>query len=162
MGVPRPIRGTAVISEDGRYRYDLTRTWGDGPRVCFVMLNPSTADATEDDRTIGRCVGFAASWGLDGLVVVNLFAYRAMRAIALLQVDDPVGPENDAYIAQAHQSSAFTVVAWGAHAAIAGRDRAVVELLNGELKCVGTTKDGSPRHLLYARGSLAPVAWPAL
>jgi len=36
------------------------------------MLNPSTADETDDDRTIGRCVAFAQTWGAGGIVVCNL------------------------------------------------------------------------------------------
>jgi hypothetical protein len=56
-------RGTAVISDCGRYRYSLTRSWADGDnRVVFVMLNPSTADAEVDDPTIRRCIGFAKAW----------------------------------------------------------------------------------------------------
>lgn len=41
------------------------------------MLNPSTADAEIDDPTITRCIGFAKSWGFGGLMVGNLWAYRA-------------------------------------------------------------------------------------
>ena len=70
--------GAAGISECGCYRYWLTRTWN--PRratLCWVLLNPSTADADRDDPTIRRCQGFARSWGYGGIVVVNLFAYRA-------------------------------------------------------------------------------------
>jgi hypothetical protein len=41
----------AVISNCGRYRYLLRRTWDAGrPRILFVMLNPSTADADNDSH----------------------------------------------------------------------------------------------------------------
>lgn len=48
----------AVISDCGQYRYALSRGgWMGGKgTVLFVMLNPSTADASEDDPTIRRCV----------------------------------------------------------------------------------------------------------
>lgn len=45
----------------------------------FVGLNPSTADETEDDQTIRRCVGFAMDWGYGGLCMGNLFAIRATK-----------------------------------------------------------------------------------
>lgn len=72
------MRSHAVLSEDGVYRYRLTREWGENldacKRVCFVMLNPSTADASKDDPTIRKCIGFATRLGFDALEVVNLFA----------------------------------------------------------------------------------------
>jgi len=36
----------AIISDCGQYRYRLSRRWGVAPAAMFVMLNPSTADAT--------------------------------------------------------------------------------------------------------------------
>ena len=78
MSGPEITLSEAVISQDERHRYSLTRRWGDGPRVCcWIMLNPSTADATTDDPTIRRCIGFTHAWGYDALTVVNLYAWRA-------------------------------------------------------------------------------------
>ena len=78
MSGPEITLSEAVISQDERHRYSLTRRWGDGPRVCcWIMLNPSTADATTDDPTIRRCIGFTHDWGYDALTVVNLYAWRA-------------------------------------------------------------------------------------
>jgi hypothetical protein len=44
--------------------------------LVFVMLNPSTADASKDDATIRRCIGFAKQLKFGGIKVVNLFAFR--------------------------------------------------------------------------------------
>ena len=78
MSGPEITLSEAVISQDERHRYSLTRRWGNGPRVCcWIMLNPSTADATTDDPTIRRCVRFTQAWGYDALTVVNLYAWRA-------------------------------------------------------------------------------------
>jgi Protein of unknown function (DUF1643) len=59
-----PLEQNAVISACGRYRYLLTRQVASGGRrTTFIMLNPSTADASNDDPTIRRCIGFAQRWG---------------------------------------------------------------------------------------------------
>ena len=145
---------------DCTYRWSLWRSWnstGD-PRVCtFVMLNPSTADGHRDDPTIRRCVGFARREGFTGIHVVNLFALRATNPKELKAAHDPVGSGNDCVILDAVRSSEFTVAAWGRHGPLSGRDKAVLELLEGyPIWCLGTTKKGQPRHPLPVRKS-APM-----
>jgi hypothetical protein len=149
---------SAIISNCGQYRYRLDRP-GDftatrGPAV-FIMLNPSTADATTDDRTIGRCRAFAQAWGCNGLVVANLYAFRATRPADLWLAPDPVGPENDEYLLQVAAEAGQIVCAWGADAR-ADRVAAVTSMLvdaGAVLRCLGTTKlTGAPRHPLYVRG----------
>lgn len=141
--------GDALISACGRYRYTLTREWGTGPQACWIMLNPSTADAFKDDATICVVVGRSRRAGWGSLVIVNLFAYRATEPKALRSAADPVGPENDVHIAGAVRRAAVVVVAWGTQGAYLGRDRAVLGTLIGrELLSVGRTKDGHPRHPL--------------
>src|SRR3954454_15761859 len=89
------LEQNAVISACGRYRYLLSRQVGPGLRTAtFIMLNPSTADATNDDPTIRRCIGFARQWGCGRLAVLNLFAVRATDPAEMKRADDPVGPEN--------------------------------------------------------------------
>lgn len=153
----------ARISEDGKYRYALTRIWDrDRLPVCFVMLNPSTADAEEDDPTIRRCVSFAKREQHGGLIVVNLFAYRATEPKALLSADDPVGPEND--LAIQHLCHTFrTVFAWGAERwpLVRRRSAAVRGMLTPPFSCLGVTRDGHPRHPLYLSGATRIVEWPA-
>jgi hypothetical protein len=144
----------AVI--DGEYRYWLARTWSnDLPPVTFVMLNPSTADGTYDDPTIRRCIGFAREWGYGGIVVVNLFAYRATYPRELSIVPDPVGPDNDAYIEMA--ACHRTVVAWGAQKTH-GRDLHVATLLTDPL-CLGRTKRGAPLHPLFVPHGTPLIPW---
>lgn len=97
--MPGPSAHDAVLSTCGRYRYRLTRTWSQNrPPATFIMLNPSTADAHEDDKTIRRCIGYARRWGLGGLVVVNLYGYRSTNPDELWKVEDPVGPDNDHHL----------------------------------------------------------------
>ena len=52
------LENDAVISDCGKYRYLLRRTWDHGkPRALLVMLNPSTADATIDDADVYLSLG---------------------------------------------------------------------------------------------------------
>lgn len=85
-----PDGGAAIA---GEYRYKLWRVTGaPGTSVAlFVMLNPSTADATDDDPTIRRCIRFARDWGHARLLVANLYALRATDPRALSRHPDPVG-----------------------------------------------------------------------
>jgi hypothetical protein len=144
---------SAVFSEDMTYRYKLTRTWGtSGTHAVWVMLNPSTADARQDDPTIRRCTAFTKAWGLDGLVVVNLFALRATDPVELLGHPAPVGEANDRFIRDAVHPWSVVVAAWGTHKIAAARARAVLGILTAQtdaVGCLGVTKDGRPRHPLY-------------
>lgn len=151
---PNKVRITerdACLSDDGVYRYHLTRRWaGAGGDLLWVMLNPSTADADTDDHTIGRIVTYSRDWGAASLTVVNLFAYRAAQPADLARAADPVGPLNLDHLHDALRTHDVIVTAWGdvprplltrrppfeAWAAAAGR----------RLWCLGTTTKGSPRH----------------
>lgn len=158
-------RKSAVISECGRYRYALLRRWGDAPTFAtFVLLNPSTADAEQDDPTIRRCIGFAKAWGLAALRVVNVYALRSTDPEALRRADDPVGPLNDRYLTRhaeaARDEGMPLVAAWGAHAD-PNRVRQVLALPGmTALTALGTTKDGHPRHPLYLPAAAARHPWP--
>lgn len=146
---------------DGPYRYLLTRDTGllSSGRVLFVMLNPSVADASQDDPTIRRCVGFASSWGYRHLDVVNLFAWRAtdpadLEAQAAAGVD-VVGPGNDSIIGAAIERADRVVAAWGWRAP-RGRAADVVGAILSRGKpiwCLGRCNSGDPRHPLYVRST---------
>lgn len=139
----------AVLSPCQRYRYQLTRTWDEKlPAVAFVGLNPSTADANIDDPTVRRCIGFARDWGFGALVLVNLFALRSTEPSKLYSACEPVGPENDRWLQLAGDNAETVVAAWGVHGELHGRCRAVQRLF-ANLKCLGKTRDGHPRHPLY-------------
>ena len=146
-----PMHRTACLSADARYRYLLTRTWQpDLPTVCFVMLNPSTADAEADDPTIRRCIDFARRWGFGSLNVVNLYAYRTASPAELAAAAEPVGPENDAYVGATCANASLIVAAWGAMAPDMQRKFVALSGIKN-LKCLGLTQNGEPRHPLYVR-----------
>ena len=165
------VHRSAEISECGRYRWWLRRSWqlwndmgehvtGKGV-CCFVMLNPSTADALQDDPTIRRCIDFARRWQYDTLVVRNLFAYRATDPKELLNPNVDVVGGNRAEIELTTALTANMVIAaWGAGAPF-GRGERVLKLWRDtfpkkEIYCLGKTKNGHPRHPLYVAGSTRP------
>jgi hypothetical protein len=156
------IVSSAQIDATGRYRYTLTRIWSEErPSILWIMLNPSTADATQDDSTIRRCVGFTRSWGYGGLMVANLFALRATDPVELSRCDDPVGPENDAVLCREAGRVPLVVAAWGTGGALRGRGDYVRELLACPLHHLGLTRQGFPRHPLYVRADSRPENWVA-
>lgn len=139
----------ATFSADRSYRYTLSRIWDDSrPLVLFIGLNPSTADEHRDDPTIGRCCSFAQDWGMGGIVMVNLFAWRATRPEELRLAKDPIGPENDQRVKQALTQCPLRVACWGNHGRYLGRDAAVLQQLPVPIWCLGQTKQGQPCHPL--------------
>lgn len=150
---------TASFSPCRAYRYDLTRSWYEGyGEVAFIGVNPSTADETKDDPTIRRCIGFAKSWGFSGLHMLNLFAFRATDPKDMKKADDPIGPDNDAYILSVANECTAIIAAWGVNGTHRGRDKQVRELVK-DLNVLRLTKAGHPCHPLYLPKTLGFERW---
>lgn len=156
----------AIFSSCGTYRYVLRREWSPGhQRACFVMLNPSTADAVDNDPTIRKCIGICWRQGWGGFSVVNLFAARSSKPSDLLLFADPIGPDNDRWIQREAENADRVIVAWGAHGE--KWSRRVADVFALLAKCVDAprlvslalTESGQPWHplmLAYDRVALAP------
>lgn len=153
--------GDAVLSDCGRYRYQLRRRVkgpsGRHGTVLFVCLNPSTADARLDDPTTRKLLGFTERWGFSDYTLCNLFAFRATDPAVLSIPDDPVGPDNDRVIAESFHGVDRIVFAWGSHppvrSLIVARALAVSQAMMAVRTaplplCLGRCKDGAPRHPL--------------
>lgn len=157
------LEDNAVISACGRYRYLLTRQVGPGSRTAtFIMLNPSTADATINDNTIRRCIDFARRWGCGRLAVLNLFAVRATDPADMKRAADPVGPENRGWFDRTLSvpDAGPVICAWGVHGEHRGQDLTVLGWLAGygiEALALGVTRDGHPKHPLYLPKSAEPL-----
>ena len=155
----------AYLSSDGVYRYSLVRAWDlELPTVLFIMLNPSTADAMQDDPTIRRCVGYARDWGYGRLLVGNLFGFRATDPKDLIGPVDAVGPENDSWLRQMGDRADLIVAAWGINAmngrlAVLNRPAAIKELFKGRLHLLKETQDGHPSHPVRLAKDLKPQFW---
>jgi len=153
------VERNAVISRNGRYRYEMTRRWGDGPLLEWVLLNPSKADTQVDDPSTRKCCQFASDWGFHGIRVTNLFALRSPHPDRLLVADDPVGPRNRRFLAI--ERGPLTVVGWGVHPVVALRAHAISALARrSALMCLGYNHDGSPKHPLFLPRDAGLWPWP--
>lgn len=163
----------AVFSDDPdrKYRYLLWR-WIPQPSllercrgIClFHMLNPSTADEKKLDPTVRRALGYATRWGCTSLVVTNTYGWRSTDKRALRNLEDPVGPDNDAWITVAAALADIVVVGWGDGPAgmdITPRVRSVMKLIRRPAVCLGITDAGNPRHPLYRPADFEPIPYTA-
>lgn len=152
----------ALFSDCGAYRYRLWRIWDDfNPPVMFIGLNPSKADAADDDPTIRRVIGFAKRWGFGGVYMTNLFGLISTDPDALLTAVDPVG-QNDEHLREVYRICKMHVVyAWGAFKQNKER-AALVSTWFFEPRCLGKNKDGSPKHPLYVKGDIEPIKFHTL
>ncbi|HHX89070.1 MAG TPA: DUF1643 domain-containing protein [Paracoccus sp.] len=154
---------TAVYSPCQTYRYTLTRVWNPaGPKALFVMLNPSTATEIQNDPTVERCERRARALGFGAFRVCNIFAFRATDPRVMRAQAEPVGPENDAAIAQSALWADRIICAWGTHGAHQARGAAVEGVLRGtgrRLYHLGLSKAGHPKHPLYIGYAQQPELW---
>ncbi len=148
----------AELSPCKTYRYALWRKWSDTPPVLFIMLNPSTADESQDDPTIRRCIAFAERWGHGGIIVGNLFALRSPYPNDLQTATDPIGPENNQWLSHLASQSNKVIGAWGNHGSLLNRGEEVATLFPN-MFCFGQTKHGQPRHPLYVAADTPLVAF---
>ncbi len=152
---------------DGAYRYRLWRVWDYSlPRAVFVMLNPSTADAEQDDPTIRRCIGFAARENCGSLTVVNLYPYRATDPAELntaaANIYGPSGRNEEAIEVEC-RGAKVVIGGWGAerHRTPARQMAVIAATKENDLMCLGMTKGGAPRHPLYLRADAPLILYMA-
>ena len=159
----------AQFTPCGLYRWTLQRAWDQArPRLLFIGLNPSRADAERDDPTLRRLIGFARAWGFGALDVVNLFGRCSPSPAVLRRCNDPIGPENDHWLKEAlarlqPQAGDALWLGWGNGGVWRQRDQQVLALLATKLPAdltlwaIGLTASGQPRHPLYAPAAAQPL-----
>ena len=157
------------------YRYTLTVEWDKHlPRICWVCLNPSTADGgfrhvdpdnlgPEEDHTTKKILGFSRRWGFGSYTLVNLFPVRATDQKDLWGMsqsdrggdsDRNVGAVNDA-IAESNA----VILAWGTTMGSVARQWVAAQMIarvrwrttpsegnSIPVWCLGRTKNGQPQH----------------
>lgn len=157
----------AKFSECGLYRYLIEHDYGgDGPVISLGMINPSEANEEKNDPTMTKVDGFAIRKRASKVIVWNQFALINKDVRALRTASDPIGPENDAYIAQAIRGADIHIVAWGPLSKLPkplrNRWREVTDVLlsaGAKPMCWGTALDGQPRHPLMLAYATPLVPW---
>ncbi len=160
------MTNACVFSPDRRYRYTLIHRWDDlltpprGRRIAWICLNPSTADEDQLDPTLRRIRGFSEAWGYTHFVMLNAFAFRATVPADMKTAADPVGPDNDHWIAHWAESAEQVMVGWGEHGAHHDRHAQVQALLDPRKTfCLARNASGQPKHPLYVARTTRPVRY---
>lgn len=162
---------SAVFSEGGEeaalYRWILRREVQDeGIIAALCGVNPSVAGVEKNDQTIRKDIGFARRHGWRRIIKVNKFAKRATDVRELATAFDPIGPENDRYLAEAFEEADIIVPCWGPLAKLPKRLRRryievcrIMERSGKPILCFGTANDGQPRHTLMLAYETPLVPW---
>jgi hypothetical protein len=147
------------------YRYALELIWDTKlPLVLFIMMNPSTANERYADSTVNRCISWAKANGYGGVLVGNTFGYRVTDKRRLLEIKDPIGPENDACVIAMAERAQLVVFAYGQpHRKLRGRGpelaRKVCAAIGRLVHVLRLAKNGIPWHPLYLRCDTKPLVW---
>jgi hypothetical protein len=165
------MKRSAKFSKDRRKRFELIRDWQDEipsrelRTVNFIMLNPSVADATNDDRTVTKCVGFGRRWGFTRVVITNLIPVVSKDPRKLPSWFG-IDIQNKNVLIRWIKRADLIVAAWGSQPkAVTGRIaltehvRFVQSLAPVRFHCIGITKSGSPRHPSRASYTERPELW---
>lgn len=150
-----------VFSTCQKYRYRLSEVWDPSkPLVMWIMMNPSVACLEYRDPTLRKTGNFSRAWGYGGQLVANVHAYRATDKSRLLDVADPVGPDNDQSILEMAGQAERVVLAFGQPPRrLRQRGQDVIALLanHSGLCYLKLAKDGvTPHHPLYLDADTAP------
>lgn len=160
---------SAIISSCGLYRYRLERTVGmEGPVYAFFGINPSTADASVDDATVRKWIGFTKAWGGSRFIVGNVFAYRSTDVKALASVEDAFGPDIGGHTTDIINEADILVPCWGCTDKVPPRLQFAFDVLMDALtssgkpvKHFGLTNGGDPKHPLMLGYSTPLQPWGA-
>ena len=159
----------ANISDCGKYRYELHREWDKKKgKVLFIMLNPSTACGVTDDLTTIRCMNFAKKWEYGGIMIGNIYPFRAKRPKDLRKwLDEPkltadfnAVHDNINHVMDMVQQADMIVCAWGCNHK--GIPKWIAEIKG--IHYLELCDDGiTPKHPLgNLSKDLKPIAYNAL
>jgi hypothetical protein len=155
---PDGMDGTAVFSEDGKYRYLLTRRFNTQPLLVMVQLNPSDGDEKKLEATNAGNLSRAKKWGYGGIAIYNLFGLISSNPKDLYTAKDPIGEHGNASLTSSNEQTSVAVCAWGRHGKFMDRQDWFFENVTvAKLMVLGWNKDGTPKHPLHMSHSIKPM-----
>lgn len=158
---------SAVISDCGKYRYRLEREVDmSGPVYAYFGINPSTADASVNDATVRKWIGFTKVFGGSRFIVGNVFAYRATDVKALGVVADPFGDDIGDHTTDIINAADILVPCWGNTSKVPPQLRGAFDILLDALvssgkpvRHFGLTNSGDPKHSLMLGYNTPLIDW---
>lgn len=154
-----PTTSIVTSPTDESYRYVLRRIWDDQkPNIMFIALHPTTAHEDHDDALIRKCSAYAKQWGYGGIIIGNLFAYRADSTTELKESDEPVGAYNNACLLDSRKKAEQVIAIWGNDGAFKARADEVKKLLPN-LKCLRITTKNQPRSIKGLAADITPIPY---
>lgn len=159
---------TAIISTCGLYRYRLEReVQATGPVYAYFGINPSTADASVNDATVRKWIGFTKVLGGSRFIVGNVFAYRSTDVKALATVGDPFGDDIGDHVTDILDEADILVPCWGNTSKVPPKLQYAFDVLLDALlssgkpvRHFGLTKSGDPMHPLMLGYDTPLIPWP--
>lgn len=147
---------SAVLSPCGLYRFRLERAvQNEGVATALIGVNPSTADATVNDATIRKDIGFGMVNGWRKIIKGNVFPFRATDVKELRSVADHRLDENAGHLLRIAADADILIPCWGSREKLPRELHKqlgwTLELLRTTGKPIlhfGLTASGDPRHPL--------------
>lgn len=158
---------SAVLSPCGTFRYRLDpQVQASGPVFAYLAVNPSTADATEDDHTVRKCRGFTRLNGGQRFIMGNVFSLRAKDVNDLSCAKLVCGPDHQRYIQEIIAEADILVPCWGSRTkmprALHPQLEEMLAILRESgkpMKHFGLAKSGDPLHPQMLSYSTPLVLW---
>jgi hypothetical protein len=130
-------------------------------KILFIMINPSTADTKEDDKTIKLLLEITKKWeNYGGFYVGNLYPYISSKPadLKMIQIPDEIHSKNRKSIEEMASECSLIVYAWGTM----GPDEKQKEpgwlrnIIDNEVHCLGISVKGVPKHPKQWGSNLIP------
>lgn len=160
---------SAILSACGTFRFRLERdVQMEGLTFAFFGINPSTADATIDDATVRKWIGFTKVNGGRRFIVGNVSAVRAtdVRTLAAKLVSPAQHFENLDHLQRIIDDADVLVPCWGNRSKAPRHMRndfdTVLSMLRASRKPVrhfGLTGSGDPKHPLMLAYATPLTDW---
>ena len=166
--------GLADFDQGRRHRYFLGRYWDSTlSTLLWLMINPSTAGAWENDHTVTKVTEFSKRFGFGGFEIVNFFSLISSDPKELKSLPSFESTEVERFYwkhaarlylrtpSEAFDGAPIYVMAgWGGTKfATIRRDEVLKVFERNTLHCLGKTKSGAPNHPLMLAYATQCSVW---